>query len=136
MTRSPRNVTDAELQVLKVLWEQGPSTIRQLTDVLYPAGQTSHYATVQKLLERLDGKRCVARRARGRANVYRATVDRDDLIADGLRDTAERLCDGSLAPLLTHLVGSARLDRREVARLRKLVAELEGDGRRGEPGKA
>ena len=61
MARTPQDVTDAELAVLQVLWEQGPATIRQLTDRLYPEGKTSHYATVQKLLERLQAKGCVSR---------------------------------------------------------------------------
>lgn len=125
MPRARRNVTDAELDVLKVLWDRGPSTIRQLTDVLYPDGQTAHYATVQKLLERLAGKTCVAHRSEGRAHLFRATVDRRDLIEDGLRETADRLCEGSLTPLLTHLVGAAKLSKTEAARLRKLVRELE-----------
>src|SRR5207244_6244778 len=49
-----KDPSDAELAVLQVLWEQGPSTSRQLTDLLYPDGGESSYATVQKLLERLE----------------------------------------------------------------------------------
>ena len=122
MPRSERPVTDTELEVLKALWELGPATIRQLTDRLYPGGSTSHYATVQKLLERLHGKSCVRRRQRDRVNVYTATIDRQALIAGRLRETAERLCDGSLTPVLTQLVDSAELTGRELAALRKLVA--------------
>jgi predicted transcriptional regulator len=127
LVRARRNVTDAELEVLKLLWERGPSTIRQLTDQLYPHGGTAHYATVQKLLERLESKSHVRRRLDGRVNVYRATVDRQGLIADRLRETADRLCEGSLTPLLTQLVGSADLSRSEVARLRELVTRLDND---------
>ena len=61
MARTPQDVTDAELAVLQVLWEEGPLPIRSLADVLYPGGKTAQYATVQKLLERLEGKGCVAR---------------------------------------------------------------------------
>jgi len=127
--RTHRNVTDAELEVLKLLWERGPSTIRALTDRLYPDGQTAHYATVQKLLERLEAKDCVRHRSEGRANVFRATVDRAELIEDGLRETADRLCEGSLTPLLTHLVNASRLTEADAARLRRLVDEL--DRKRG-----
>ena len=127
MARSGKPVTDAELEVLKALWELGPATIRQLTDRLYPGGGTSHYATVQKLLERLDGKSCVRRRQRGRVNVYTATVDRQALIAGRLRETAERLCDGSLTPVLTQLVDSAELTAPELAALRKLVTRAGRD---------
>ena len=127
MVHARRNVTDAELEVLKLLWGRGPSTIRQLTDRLYPDGGIAHYATVQKLLERLEAKAHVRRRLEGRVNVFRAVVDRQGLIADRLRETADRLCEGSLTPLLTQLVGNADLSRAEVAQLRELVEHLEGD---------
>ena len=48
------DVPDAELAVLKALWDQGEATIREIADRLYPGGETSHYATVQKLLDRLE----------------------------------------------------------------------------------
>ena len=88
------NVTEAELDVLKALWVCGASTIRELTDRLYPSGSAAHYSTVQKLLERLMLKRCVERSRRERINVYAATVGRDELIARRLRDTADDLCEG------------------------------------------
>ena len=125
MPNRRKNVTETELAVLKTLWEQGPSTIRRLTDRLYPEGDTAHYATVQKLLERLETKAYVRRRQEGRVNVYTAVVDLRELIADRLRDTAERLCEGSLTPLLTHLVGSAELSTRELAELRQLLDRLD-----------
>jgi len=121
MKRTRRQATDAELEVLKALWELGPATIRQLTDRLYPDGRTSQYATVQKLLERLETKSCVGRRLRGRVNVYTARVDRQDLIASRLRETADRLCDGSLTPVLTQLVHEAELTPDELKTLRELV---------------
>jgi predicted transcriptional regulator len=121
MAGRPRDVTDAELDVLRVLWDTGPTTIRDLTDRLYPSGGTSEYATVQKLLERLKGKGHVARRAEGRQNVFRATVRREELVARRLRDTADQLCDGSLTPLITQLVSSGRLSREELRELRRMV---------------
>jgi predicted transcriptional regulator len=124
MARRPQDVTDAELDVLRVLWEQGAVPIRALADRLYPGGGTSEYATVQKLLERLEDKGHVAHRAEGRQNVYRARVRREDLVARRLRDTAERLCDGSLTPLLTHLVSAGRLSQEELSELRSLVDRL------------
>ncbi len=121
MAGRPRDVTDAELDVLRALWDVGPATIRALTDRLYPNGGTSEYATVQKLLERLEGKRLVARRAEGRQNVFRSTVQREELVARRLRDTADELCDGSLTPLITQLVSAGRLSREELRELRRMV---------------
>jgi predicted transcriptional regulator len=121
MAVRPRDVTDAELDVLRALWELGPATIRALTDRLYPRGGTSEYGTVQKLLERLSGKDLVTRRAEGRQNVFRATVNREELVARRLRDTAEELCDGSLTPVITQLVNAGELSREELRELRKVV---------------
>ena len=124
MARRPQDVTDAEREVLRALWEQGPATIRALADELYPGGSTSEYATVQKLLERLSDKGHVSRRTDGRQHVWSAAVRREELVARRLRDTADELCDGSLTPLLTQLVSTARLTRVELAELRRLVDRL------------
>jgi len=129
MKPSMDSVTDAELTVMKALWARGPSTIRELTDDLYPGGGPSHYATVQKLLERLEAKGCVARDRRTFAHTFRAQIERADVIDQQLAEVAEKLCEGSLTPLLTPLVGSVKLSRDQVSELRKLVDRLE---RRGE----
>lgn len=121
MPRPRSDLTEAELEVLKALWRLGPASIRELTDEVYPSGGPSHYATVQKLLERLEAKGCVRRRRKERVNIYAASVDRAAVIEHRLRDTAKALCDGSLTPLLTHLVGTAELTRRELDELRAIV---------------
>lgn len=121
------DVTEAELSVLKALWRRGAATIRELTDELYPTGNTSHYATVQKLLDRLKKKQCVSREPQGRAHVFRATVERAELISSRLQATANSLCEGSLTPLLTQLAGSAELSSDDVAALRDLVERFDGE---------
>jgi predicted transcriptional regulator len=103
------------------LWLSGPQTIRQLTARLYPAQSTSDYATVQKLLGRLERKRCVKRDRRGLAHVFRAAVAREDLIDEQLREIADRLCDGSLVPVLSQLVRRVSLSRADREELRKLL---------------
>ena len=110
---------------MKALWEGGPSTIREITDLLYPGGRIAHYATVQKLLERLERKAFVRRGRRGRVNEYSATIDRPELIARDLQETARRLCEGSLSPLLSQLVGIGTLTKEELSILRELVDRLE-----------
>ncbi len=124
MARSPRDVTDAELEVLRALWDLPEATIRALADRVYPNGGASEYATVQKLLERLEDKGHVAHRSEGRQNVYTARLGREDLVALRLRETADSLCGGSFTPLLTHLVSGARLSARELRDLRRLVDSL------------
>lgn len=125
MARTPQDVTDAELALLQVLWDSGPATIRHLTDVLYPGGNAAQYATVQKLLDRLESKGCVRRDRTPPAHVFSAAIAREDLIGRRLRDMAEKLCGGSLTPLLTHLVRTRRLTTRERQELRDLIDELD-----------
>ena len=123
MPRTPRDVTDAELAILQVLWEQGPASRRQISDVLYPGGGPSHYTTVQKLLERLEGKDLVRRTAGEGRLTFAAAVTREELISRRLLDVAEKLCGGSLTPLLMNLVQAKPLTAAEVAELRALIDE-------------
>jgi predicted transcriptional regulator len=125
--RSDPHVTDTELSVLEALWRFGESTIRTLPSELYPGGGAARYATVQKLLERLETKGFVTRRREGRIGLFRARIDRGELIRGRLQATADRLCGGALSPLLTHLVEVAdarALAPDDIASLRRLVARL------------
>ncbi len=126
MARTPQDITDAELAVLQVLWDQGPATIRRITEVLYPEGKTAQYATVQKLLDRLEGKRCVARDRRPPVHVFSPTIERDELVGRRLQALAEKLCGGSWTPLLTHLVQHQQLSPEERRQLRALIDEFDG----------
>jgi BlaI family transcriptional regulator, penicillinase repressor len=130
MARTPQDVTDAELAVLTALWDGGPAPIRKLTDELYPDGGVAQYATVQKLLERLEAKHYVRRDRTASVHVFSAAVDRDDLIGRRLKAIADKLCGGSLAPLLSHLLQSRPLSPAERKSLRSLIDELDAPARR------
>lgn len=129
MARTPRDVTEAELAILQLLWDSGPATIRRLTDELYPGGSAAQYGTVQKLLDRLEVKSCVHRNRINAAHTFAATVSREEIIGRRLRDIAERLCGGSLTPLLTHLVQTRSLSAREREELRTLIDESDNRGK-------
>ena len=130
MPRAPQDVTDAELAVLQVLWDRGTATRRQITDVLYPGGGPAHYTTVQKLLERLGAKGYVARQREGGAVTFRPTVGREELISRRLQDVAEKLCGGSLTPLLINLVRTQALTAAELEELQGLIRDLGRQPRR------
>jgi predicted transcriptional regulator len=121
MARTPQDVTEAEMAVLQVLWDSGPSTRRQIADVLYPGGNPAHFTTVQKLLERLESKECVRKHKAEAGLTFTATLGRDELIGRRLRTMAEQLCGGSLTPLMMNLVKSRPLSDREIAELRALL---------------
>jgi predicted transcriptional regulator len=129
MPDEPPDVTDTELSVLRVLWDHGTRTRRQITDVLYPTGGPAHYTTVQKLLERLEAKGFVTSELDRSVRVFAPAVDRDFLIRRRLKDVADKLCDGSVAPLLMNLVGAGKLSDGELAELRALVRKLSKPGK-------
>jgi predicted transcriptional regulator len=135
MARTPQDVTETELRLLQALWEGGPATIRQLTDRIYPGGGPAEYGTVQKLLDRLESKGFLRRDRTPPAHTFTAVIGRDELIGRKLQDVAEKLCGGSLTPLLTHLVRTRRLSEQERQELRNLMDELEGpdEGGKGTP---
>ncbi len=130
MARPTQDVTEAELAVLGVLWDLGPCPIRRISDAIYPEGGTSRYATVQKLLERLEAKGCVARDRSESVHRFSASIDRGDLIGKRLQDVAETLCGGSLTPLLTHLVEARSLTPSDRRTLRGLIEKLDRDTQR------
>ena len=130
MAPEPDDVTPTELAILELLWDRQPLTIREIADTLYPGGGASHYATVQKLLDRLDAKGNVTREKVGRAHRYSATVERGDIIDRRLRDLADQLCEGSFSPLLTHLVERDDLGADDVKELRALLKRLDARRRR------
>ena len=133
MPRPPQDVTDAELAILQVLWDRGQATVRELTEQLYSQYTSSQHATVQKLLERLEGKSCVRRNRSVWPHMFEPAIERGDLIDRKLQQTADRLCDGSIQPLLTHLVKGGRLSAQDRRSLRTLLDELDKQGRK--PGK-
>jgi len=125
MPRTPQDVTEKELQILQVLWDAGPTTIRQIVEVVYQSSDVAQYATVQKLLERLEKKGFVHRHKAQPANIYQAAIAREELIGRRLQDMAEKLCGGSLTPLLTHLMKTRQLSDRERQELRDLLDDLD-----------
>jgi predicted transcriptional regulator len=124
MKRSLKELSETELAILKVVWEKPGVTIREVTDVLYPGGDVAHYATVQSLLDRLEEKGYVLRGRAGRAHTFRAAVSREEFVGLRLRDLAQKLGDGSLTPILTHLVRGGGLSEREEEELRGLIREM------------
>ncbi len=130
MARKAQDVTDAELAILERLWDTGPLSVRRLAELLYGNTSTSSTATVQKLLGRMETKGFVARDQSVWPRQFRAAIARTELIGRRLQTTADELCEGSLGPLLTHLVHSGALSQGDRARLKSMLDDLDHDPRR------
>ena len=126
MARDPQDITEAELALMQRLWDAGRASIRQLTDVIYPdGGGAAQYATVQKQLERMEAKGFVRRDRSLFVHVFEPSIDRDELIGRRIRSMAEKLCGGSLVPILSHLARSESLSATERRALRELIEKPE-----------
>lgn len=122
----PRNqVSDAELEVLKVLWSRGPRSTSEAHAALQDAGRKWAYTTVQTLLARLRAKGYVDRATIGSTSRFVALVSQDMLIRQSLDTLVDRVCGGSSAPLLLNLARRDGITPDELARFRSLLDELE-----------
>src|SRR4051794_2638596 len=121
MSSARPQATDAELAVLKLLWDGQPLTARAICEQLYPSGTPSDQATVQKLLQRLEQKRLVVRDRKTFAHRFRASVTREALAGNQLQALAEKLTDGSLVPFIIHAVESKQLSAAERDEIRRLL---------------
>ena len=120
-------LSDSEREVLKVLWDRGPGTVREIKDVLAGRGRRWAYTTVATLLQRLAAKQYVAGDPSTVPHVYRAAVSRDALLERRLQDAADELCEGRAAPLVLALVQGGRFSPEELARLRRMLDEAAAD---------
>ncbi|HJU09064.1 MAG TPA: BlaI/MecI/CopY family transcriptional regulator [Rhodanobacteraceae bacterium] len=112
--------TEAELEILQVLWERGACTVRDVHEVLHRRDGTG-YTTALKLLQIMHAKGLVMRDDSQRAHVYRAALAKEKVQRSLLSDLAERLFDNSTSRLALEALGNARLSRRDLERLRELL---------------
>ena len=128
MTRndvSPRP-TDAELGILNVLWQRGPSTVRDVHEALY-RDEGAGYTTALKLMQIMHGKGLVLRDDSERAHVFRAAVSRERTQKRFVAEMVQRVFNGSPSQLvLQALGGRAKATREELDEIRALLDRIEG----------
>jgi BlaI family transcriptional regulator, penicillinase repressor len=118
--------TAAELQILRVLWRQGPATVRAVQDEL-PGGDQVGYTTVLKLLQIMVEKGLVARDASARTHIYRAAVPEAGVKKRLVADLLDRAFDGSAMGLVMHALSAKPTTPDELRQLRAMLDKLEGD---------
>ncbi len=117
----------AELEVLRTLWDEGPSTVREVMNHLHARGRKLAYTTVLTFLSRLEQKGCVASDRSEVAYVYRPTVTREKVSKSRLETLLEELYDGAAGPLVLQLVRERSFTDEEVTALHDLIDRLDRD---------
>jgi BlaI family penicillinase repressor len=122
MDKIKAGLSEAEREALRVLWDHGPGTVRQLMALLVERGHRWVYSTVATLLRRLEGKGYGTSETVGGSLVYQASISREDLLERRLKDAAVELCDGAEAPLVfLALVQGNRFSADELDRIRRII---------------
>lgn len=130
MTPPPPQPTKAELEILRVLWALGPSTVRRVHEILRDTQEKdTGYTTVLKLLQNMTEKGLVRRDESTRTHVYEAGISQKRTQRDLLRDLMDRAFGGSAASLVTQALNLKRTSPEELAEIRKLLDEHEGRGK-------
>ncbi len=118
-------ISETELAALKVLWDLGTGTVREVQAVLRRQGRQWAYTTVQTLLHRLRAKGVVVSDKGGTAHVFRAAVSREELLKQRLGDLAEQYCEGTASPLVLALVEGGQFTPDEIEQFRQLLDQLD-----------
>jgi predicted transcriptional regulator len=126
--RQPPRPTDAELAILRVLWQRGPSTVRDVHEELNRDGATG-YTTILKLLQIMTEKGLVVRDETQRAHVYQARHSEQKTQRQLLSDLADRAFGGSAAKLVMQALSGRKTSAEELGAIRELLETLEGETR-------
>jgi BlaI family penicillinase repressor len=125
MARRPSSrPTDAELDILRVLWDRGPCTVRQVHDVL-SANRDFVYTTTLKLLQLMTEKGVAVREEDGRVHLYRAAVAQEETQRHLIRDLLDRAFGGSPTQLVVQALAAKPASAEELQEIRRLLAEHE-----------
>lgn len=125
-------LTELQIAVMRVLWEKGEASVTDIWEALRPDRGLAQ-TTVATLLTRLEKRGVVTHRAPARQYLYRPSVTESDVRKSMVSELTERLFDGDVAALMSHLLTARAVSRGDLARVKKLVEEHEkGKGARRE----
>jgi len=123
-----------EMQVLSVLWEKGPATVRAVQEA-FPDGKTRAYTTVLTVLQVMEKKGLLTHVSQGNTHVYQPTATRRQTIGPVLKSLVRQVFGGSPATAMQHLLAESEVSPEELVKLKQLIAEHEakeaGRGRKG-----
>jgi predicted transcriptional regulator len=124
----PPRPTDSELGILRVLWQLGPSTVRQVMEELNRV-QSTGYTTVLKLLQIMTEKGLVEREESGRQHIYEPAIAEEQTQRQLLGDLLDRAFNGSAQKLVMQALAAKPASAAELAEIRRLLDKMEGENR-------
>jgi len=122
--RAAKRPTDVELEILKVLWERGPSTVREVRETILRQRRVAH-TTVLTMLQIMAGKGLVESDRSRRAHVYRAREGRPTVVRRFAHDLLNRVFEGSTPELVLYALQSKEATAEELREIRRVIDEME-----------
>ena len=121
--------TDAELEILRIIWARGPSTVREVFDEM-AKGRNAGYTTVLKFMQIMMEKALLKRTEAHRVHTYEVTAPQEQTQRQLVRDLADRAFGGSRSSLVMQALASKPASRNELAQIRKMLDEYERGGKK------
>ena len=126
LRRTKTKPTAAELEILSVLWQSGPSTVRDVFESIAETKPTQ-YTTILKLMQIMHQKGLVARNEKEKAHVYRAAQSQQSTQTNVVGDLLDKMFQGSAAKLVQHVLETKAASPEELAEIRRMITEAEGE---------
>ncbi|MFB3825796.1 MAG: BlaI/MecI/CopY family transcriptional regulator [Bryobacteraceae bacterium] len=122
MRPAKSTLTDQELEIMKIVWDRGEATVRDVYEALLARRKVA-YTTVMTMMKILERKRRLKKTLVDRAYVYRPAEPRQQVVGAMVRDFLDRVFNGAAEPLVVHLVEDKKLSARELAELSRLLGK-------------
>ncbi|MBK8503947.1 MAG: BlaI/MecI/CopY family transcriptional regulator [Saprospiraceae bacterium] len=127
MTLNSQKPTEAELEILQVLWQQRSSTVRDVNDRIKEQKPDVGYTTTLKLMQIMTEKGLVSRDTTNRQHIYVAAIPESDVKEGMVRSVIDRLFQGSSKNLIMHALGREETTAQELVEIKKLIKKIEAE---------
>jgi BlaI family transcriptional regulator, penicillinase repressor len=121
-----RNLTEQELEIMKVVWDRKTATVREVYEALRER-RTVAYTTVMTMMNILETKGHLVKRPEGRAYVYEPSQERTEVVGGMLQDFVDRVFDGAARPLVLSLIRERKLSKEDLEAVSRMIDEMEED---------
>ena len=122
MKRPSATPTKQELEILKIIWQHGSASVRDVYETILRRRKIA-YTTVMTMMKIMEQKKYLKRRLQGRAYIYEGTRPKKQMIREMVGDFINRVFDGSARPLLAHLVEDRRLSEKDLKKIAKMTRD-------------
>jgi predicted transcriptional regulator len=119
----PLRLGDLQVAILRVLWDEGEATVARVTRAL--SGRRRAPTTIATMLSKMERRGLVEHRLEGRQFIYKPLLSEQEVTRTMVADLTQRLFEGDVSALVSHLIRSEEIDREELVRLRAMIVQRE-----------